>query len=125
MPFTLGSTSITFPDGSVDTSSAFEPLLRYQATVIGNSNSNSAASVQYHDITCVANAPAPIMLLNYDYWTTFPGWTDVYYSTYTGLQSYGDRFKTRPDNRDFIRCYWINGAMGGPHNILISLFYYN
>ena len=125
MPFTLSTSSITFPDGSVDLTADKEPILRYQATAVGNSNNNSAASVQYIDITCVSNAPCPIMLLTYDYWVAWPGWTDIYYSTYTGLQSYGDRFKTRPDSRDFIRCYWINGPLGGPHIVTAYLFYYD
>jgi hypothetical protein len=125
MPFTLSSSSITFPDGSVDLTADKEPILRYQASVIGNSNNNSAASLQYLDITCVPNAPCPIMLLNYDYWTVWPGYTDVYFSTYNNVQSYGDRYKTSSDNRDFIRCWWINGALGGPHIIYASLWYYD
>lgn len=125
MPTTITGSSITFPDGTVDSSASKDPIMRYSTTVVGNSNSNSGSSGQYIDITCDAASPCPIMIMNYDYWTLWGGWSDVYYSTNTGLQSYGDRFKTRGDNRDFIRCYWVNGALGGPHIVKIYLFYYN
>lgn len=125
MPTTLTTSSIVFPDGTTDSTSSIEPILRYQASILGNSGSNSASTLQYLDITCDASSPCPIMIINYDYWVSWPGWSDIYFSTYDNCQTYGDRFKTRPDNRDFIRCHWINGPLGGPHIAKISLFYYS
>ena len=123
MAVTLTGTNITFSNGTTDSTSSSEPIIRYEAYVSGNSNTYSSQTSQYHDITCSADAPCPIMILNYDYWTVWGGWSDIWYSTVNYQQSYADRFKTRPDSRDFIRCQWAQGALGGPHTIRIKLFY--
>lgn len=121
----MSGSSITFADGTTDTTASIEPILRYQTNVVGNSSTNSSSSTQYTDITCDAASPSGIMILNYDYWTTWGGWSDIYFSCLGGNQAYADRFKTRTDNRDFLRCYWINGPLGGPHIVKINLFYYS
>ena len=119
----MSGSSLTFSNGSTDTTANRDPILRYQVNIVGNSNTNSAASTQYTDITCDAASPSGLMIMNFDYWTTWGGWSDIYFSRVA--MAGADRFKTRPDSRDFLRCYWVNGAYGGPHIVKVHVFYYN
>jgi hypothetical protein len=136
MATTLTSTGIRFPNGQVQISRSLKKYYTKVEVGMANYYPEGSDTLYDFDLTSVtgtgtgATVPdygIPIVIVEFDYWVIWTGWSDVYFRTQLNARRHSViNLNTVPalsSYQEVVRYNILNGALGGPH-ITTTNFYY-